>query len=163
VSTPRHLVGRFVESLSNAAPDPEEERWLLGLLSPQETALYGAMSVQDRRHAVHCAREAMRLLGDASTPTLIVASALHDVGKTEVGLGTVGRALATVLQSVVPVGKVYRYARHNQLGAMRLMEAGSAPEVVAWAREHHRGVSEWSLPEHIGRALAEADGETVFE
>lgn len=155
----RHLAGRFVESLSNAPPDPEHERWLLGLLNPGETALYSAMSVADRRHAVECGREALRLLGDRATPVLIVASALHDVGKTEVGLGTFGRVVATALTEVWPIGRVNAYAKHNQLGAIRLIEAGSAPEVVAWAREHHRSPSQWSLPEDIALMLAEADGE----
>lgn len=157
----QHLAGRFVESLSNAPPDPDEERWLLGLLNPGETALYSAMSVADRRHAVTCGTEAMRLLGDQASPVLIVASALHDVGKTEVGLGTFGRVFATALVEIWPIGRVNAYAQHNQLGAIRLIAAGSAPEVVAWAREHHRSPSEWTLPEDIGRLLAEADGETL--
>lgn len=159
----QHLVRRFVTSLSNKPPADQDQEWLLSLLNPGEVALYSAMSAPDRRHAVECAVAARDLLGDDATDVLIVASAMHDVGKTEVGLSTFGRVAATLLASAFPVGRVQAYGRHPLLGAERLTAAGSAPEVVAWAREHHLPPAKWTLPEPVGRALAEADGEPVSD
>jgi len=157
----QHLVKRFVGSLSSKPPAVSDQEWLLSLLNPCEVALFSAMSAPDRRHAVECALAARDLLGSNATDVLIVASALHDVGKTEADLGTFGRVAATLLARAFPVGRIQAYGHHPLLGAERLTAAGSAPEVVAWAREHHLPVERWTLPEAVGRALAEADGEPV--
>lgn len=165
----RHLARRFFWSLRAPSPNPADESWLLALLSPGERALYDAQPLVDRAHSVACAVAARDGL---ATPTdeLIVAAALHDVGKAQAGLGTFGRVLATVVDAVVPAAvdrprragglraRLGLYARHDHAGAELLRKAGSADVVVAWAAEHHRPESEWSVEPAIGRVLLAADG-----
>lgn len=170
-----HLVRRFFWSLSGAEPDPADEQWLIGQLSERETHLYRMMSNQDRRHAIECGREADRLLDGQASPEIIVASALHDVGKTPARLGTVGRAVATILKPIFKplsplnderwidkthvFGRMRRYADHSAIGADLLRGAGSEALVVAWAAEHHLPVDQWTIDHELGFVLAEADGE----
>jgi hypothetical protein len=85
-----HLAQRTLWSLKKPLPDPSGEAWLLGLLSPRESMLYRSMDVIDRAHAVECAQ----FVTDQADE-VIVASALHDVGKTGAGLGTPGRVAAS--------------------------------------------------------------------
>ncbi len=143
---------------------------MLGLLKPEEAGLYRAQSANDRRHSVECAIAARSLLGAAATGPLIVASALHDVGKTEADLSTPGRVAATLLAAIVPEprvaawaerqglrGRVGLYAKHPDLGAQQLAAAGSHPTVVTWAAEHHLPTVQWSIEAEIADALWAAD------
>lgn len=156
----RHLVQRFRWSLSSAPPSASGEQWLLGFLSAGEADLYRAMSAQDRRHAVDCGRRVEDL-----GPEAIVASALHDVGKTEAGLGTMGRVGATLLSPVVRsahpgfFGRAAVYKQHPERGAALLAATGSAPLAVAWAAEHHEPKAKWSpvIDPEVGRRLLAAD------
>lgn len=163
-----HLARRFVWSLSNAAPDPDDEKWLVGLLNDRETHLYTMMSNQDRRHAIICGRAMPSLLGDDVAAEVIVASALHDVGKTPARLGTIGRAIAMLLRPAMRAddrwiaktslfGRMRKYTEHPAIGAEQLRGAGSADVVVAWALEHHLESEQWTIEPGIAAALAEAD------
>lgn len=166
-----HLARRFFGSLRPQPPDQDEEAWLLGLLSPAERELYHAQPLVDRVHSVACAVAARDRLARPSDD-LVVASALHDVGKAQAGLGTFGRVMATVVEAVVPAGvkhrfaspaegwraRLDRYARHDRIGADLLRAAGSADVVVAWAAEHHRAEDQWTIAPEIGRVLLAADG-----
>ena len=146
---------RFVWSIGGGEPDPDDEAWLVGQLSTAEAELYEAMSANDRRHAVLGAR----LVADRPRD-VVVAAALHDVGKTPARLGTLGRVGAT-LAGLVPLrwgGRVGRYLDHAEVGAAMLEAAGSDPLVVAWAREHHLPPRRWTVPPDVGRALVIADG-----
>lgn len=165
-----HLAARLVGSLSRSEPPEPDVRWLEAMLLPAEVKEFESMSVADRRHAVECARRAEVLLGSDASPELIVAAALHDVGKTEAHLGTLGRVGATLVGRVTPSrwreGWLARggwpraiavYLEHDVRGAARLEEIGSSPLAVAWAREHHLAESDWTVPTRWGRRLAEAD------
>lgn len=160
-----HLARRFFTSIRPVSMNAADEAWLLSLLSPAEVELYRAQPLQDRLHAVACAL-AVRELGD----DISVASALHDVGKSEARLGTMARVGATVVGAVVPVRvldgwlgspgvrcAIATYKRHDVRGADALARAGSSELTVAWAREHHRRPSEWTLDTDAGRALLAAD------
>ncbi len=166
-----HLARRFFWSLRAPEPDQREEAWLLSLLSSAERDLYDAQPAVDRAHSVACAVAARDGL---ATPTdeLIVASALHDVGKAAAGLGTFGRVAATVVDAVVSEAvsrrwaandgglrqRMILYARHDHVGADLLREAGSTDVVVAWALEHHLPEDRWSIDPEVGRVLLAADG-----
>jgi hypothetical protein len=163
----RHLVRRLRWSLRSHDFAPESEAALLDRMSAAETALYRRLSVVDRHHAVHNAAHCIDAgLGDE----LVVAAALHDVGKLEAGLGTSGRVLASLLslgagrERVASwrgrsgmLGRVGSYASHPELGAAMLAEIGSAPEVIAWARGHHRPLDEVDLEPSVAIVLWQAD------
>jgi hypothetical protein len=164
-----HLTKRFFGSLRATDPTPSEEEWLIALLTEAEEQLYRAQDSVDRRHSIECALRIRDALGPHATGPIVVASALHDVGKAGTVLGTFGRAVATVVGKVLPRatidswssgdawrGRVGTYLRHDERGAQMLARAGSHPTVVAWAGEHHDR-SLWTIEAATAEALLAAD------
>jgi hypothetical protein len=114
--------------------------------------------------------------GGPARPVL-AAALLHDVGKVESGLGTMARVVATVLWAglddaraerwatlepdqgplVALRGRLGRYRRHPEIGAALLREAGADPLTAAWAGEHHRPETTWTVPLPVGRLLKACD------
>jgi hypothetical protein len=165
-----HLVRRFFGSLRPGGPPAADVAWVGEQLLPAERSLWASMPGPDRRHSAGVARRVALALGpDASRPVL-AAALLHDVGKTQVGLRTPGRVVATLLAGALgrervaawSTGRGYRsrlgrYVRHDELGAALLAEQGSDPLTVAWTREHHLPPGRWSLPRREADALQAAD------
>lgn len=159
-----HLAQRTLWSLRKPVPDAATERWLLGLLSPSEAVLYRSMSAVDRAHALNSAAAVSTWGAD-----VVVASALHDVGKTQAGLGTPGRVAASVVGLLsVDVGsrwrnlggvrgQIGRYLDHSEIGARELSTAGASDLAVAWAREHHLPAEQRTIAPELADALAAAD------
>ena len=167
---PVHRARRFFFSLWPVGPRGADAEWALAQLLPAEVELWRRMSGPDRRHAVGVARRAERALGDEATRPVLAAALLHDVGKTVARLGTYGRVVATMCASVTGpevhqmwvqgrgfTRRVGLYLTYPALGADLLAMAGSDELTVAWAREHHEPAEEWTVPQHLGEALAEAD------
>jgi hypothetical protein len=165
-----HLARRFFGSLLPGGPSAVEQAWVDEQLLPAERALFARMPGPDRRHAAGVAREVQRALGHEATRPVLAAALLHDVGKIESGLRTYGRVVATVSGRVAGQGMAHTwrkqrgYARrvglyllHAELGGDLLELAGSDALTVAWAREHHRPESEWTVPAPLGRVLKAAD------
>ena len=100
------------------------------ILTAAERRLWDRMSLADRKHAAGVARETDRLLAGADRPVL-AAALLHDVGKIDAGLGTMGRVVATVADAVRRAAGVARalgrYRRHDAIGAELLRERGVRP------------------------------------
>ena len=160
LSTVRHLVSRFVRSLWPGGPTSASEDWVAGVLRPEELALWRRMSGVDRRHAVGVAHRVEAALGEQASTPVLAAALLHDVGKVESGLGTMGRVVATLggRYSRLPLpARMRRYLRHAPLGGSLLGRAGSDPLTVAWAAEHHLPAERWSIPAHLATALKQAD------
>lgn len=159
-----HLAQRTLWSLRKPAPDPAGEQWLLSLLSPSESVLYRQMAEVDRAHAILCAR-AVSELGDE----VAVASALHDVGKTQSGLGTPGRVAASfagilMYEEALAWGskggiraQIALYLDHSEIGAAELAKAGASDLAIAWAREHHLPASQITIEPELAAALKQAD------
>ncbi len=176
----RHLAVRFFGALDPRGPSPAQEGWALGWLLPGEQRLWRRMSGPDRRHAAGVGRDVAGLLGPPDPAREVMASALlHDVGKVESGLGTFSRVGVTVaamglgrsrltVAGPAPAGsppvrpwrrRVSDYLDHDRIGAALLQAAGSHPTTVAWAAEHHRPPSQWSVDRPIADALKAADGD----
>ncbi|HVE94260.1 MAG TPA: HD domain-containing protein [Acidimicrobiales bacterium] len=164
MSSVGHLVRRFFGSLRPSEPSASDEAWAISHLGRGEVVLWRRMSNADRRHAIGVARRVdVALRNDASTAVL-AAALLHDVGKLDSGLGTFSRVAATVLSAAFRRerltrrdNRLARYLRHDEIGAALLTAAGSDPLTVAWAREHHRAPSGWTLPPDLAAALKSAD------
>lgn len=174
---PGHRARRFLRSAIGGAPAPEDVAWARSHLSAAEARLFARMTNNDRRHSIAVARSVVERLGgpdavaaDADRAWVVPAALLHDVGKTVAGLGTYGRVVATLSGWVGGhdmaeawadtrgmTRRVGLYLQYERLGAEQLAVAGSDPRVVAWAREHHLGEEDWSVPVEEGRALAAAD------
>ncbi len=165
-----HLARRFVGSLRPGGPGRAAEEWVEPLLLPAEHALWRRMPGPDRRHAAGVARDVERALGDEASRPVMAAALLHDIGKLESRLGTYGRVVATLsgklagpeharqwMKGKGMTRRVGLYLLHDRLGGDLLEIAGSDALTVAWAREHHRPESEWSVPPLVGRALKAAD------
>ncbi len=166
----RHLVTRFLGSLSPAPPAADDERWACAHLLPGERQLWDRLSNPDRRHAIAVARRVVARLGSQASRPVIAAALLHDVGKLDSGLGTFGRVGAIVVAAVAGRrrvgawsahagwrGRLGRYVRHDELGAALLASAGSDPLTVAWAGEHHAPPHAWTVPGSQAAALKAAD------
>lgn len=152
-----HLSRRFFGSLSRTEPSSVDTAWATGCLYPGEVALWGRMSVADRRHALGVARQVVILLGPDVKRDVVAAALLHDVGKVDSNLGSLARAMATVLDRRAGNSRYARYRRHDEIGARMLQEAGSDPLTVTWAREHHMAPYRWTLPPEVTGALKSAD------
>jgi hypothetical protein len=167
-----HLAKRGLTSAVPLGPSAADETWARGQLTDAEQELWSRMSRADRRHAAGVARRVDAALGDGADRAVMAAALLHDVGKIESGFGPYRRVVATL--SGMAVGhdpdvitawtrttgftrRVGLYLQHDRLGGDLLAMAGSADLTEAWAREHHRPESEWTLPPAIGRALKDAD------
>jgi hypothetical protein len=165
-----HLVKRFFGSLLPVGPKRADAQWATEQLLDTERELWGRMSRQDQRHAAGVARRVSGALGSEATRPVLAAALLHDVGKVDSRLGTFGRVAATLCGKLagMDMAELWRsksgftrrvglYLQHDELGAQALEFAGSDPLTIAWAREHHRPVTEWTVPAAVGRALKECD------
>ena len=126
-----HLARRFASSLSRRPPSAADEEWARTWLIGEEVALWSAMPVADRRHAIEVARRFRELHPAASRPES-AAALLHDVGKLHSGLGTWGRVTATIIGP--RTRRLRQYHDHEQIGANMAAQAGSDPVTVALIR-----------------------------
>lgn len=159
-----HLAQRTLWSLRRPTADPGGEAWLVERLNPAQVDLYRRMSEPDQAHAIACGR-AVKHLGDE----VVVASALHDVGKNQAALGTAGRVVATVVGLVTPEmgerwaaspgfrGRIAAYLDHTLIGADMLAQAGSSQLAIDWARDHHLDPHQSSIPADLFAHLKAAD------
>jgi hypothetical protein len=172
VASVGHLTKRFFASWRPGGPPRAEVEWVSEQLSPAELDLWTQMPGPDRRHSAQVARRVERQLGHQATPPILAAALLHDVGKTQSGLGTYGRVIATFSGAAVGrdsetikdwtrtrgfTRKVGLYLQHPKLGGDLLGMAGSDPLTETWAREHHLPEDQWTIDPEIGRALKAAD------
>jgi putative nucleotidyltransferase with HDIG domain len=123
-----HLARRFFGSLSRRPPASADVAWVLTQLLQEEAVLWQSMPAQDRRHSIVVARRFAALVADASRAEL-AGALLHDVGKTQSGLGTIGRVAATVVGPRTT--RFAAYHDHEALGVVMLRGAGSEPETLA--------------------------------
>ncbi len=174
-----HLAKRGLGSLWPGPPRRADVAWIETVLVPQELTLWQRLPRYDRRHAATVARRVEAALAGsehAGERRWIAAALVHDVGKLDAGLGVVLRVGATLVARVGGYDRVAEwtrtrglrrrfglYVRHPELGAQRLALAGSAPEVVTWARMHQnpivitRGAPVPGIPSAVVDALVAAD------
>jgi putative nucleotidyltransferase with HDIG domain len=119
-----HLVRRFVGSVSNRVPD---DGLAARHLDDGELALWRRLGAADQRHALHVAERLLAAHPEAPRHE-VAAALLHDIGKLDAGLGTLGRVAATL---VVTGDRSRRYRDHERLGAAMLRTAGSDPRTIA--------------------------------
>lgn len=171
----RHRVPRFFGSLRPGPPRRDDLEWALAQLNERERRLFGMMSNPDKRHALRVARRVDAAYDgldepEVPRPVALAAALLHDVGKSEAGLGTYGRVVATLSGALGGLEmaelwqtrsgftrKVGLYLRYGIIGAENLELAGSDPRVVAWSIEHHLPEDAWTVPVQFGRLLVDAD------
>ena len=161
---------RFFVSVFTNNYDPKIEKDLLSLLNDKEKSLYFSQPRVDRVHSIRNAKSVIEGDPEGYDDVLVVAAALHDVGKAQANLGILGRVLATISQGILPVQLLRRwegeegfrkdisqYCFHGENGAALLDEAGSASIVVMWARRHHERADDVPVSADIFAILSRAD------
>jgi len=122
-----HLTARFVTSLPPTPPSVDDEVWVDEHLLPGERTLWVRLSNQDRRHSASVAQRFVRAR-PAATRAEIAGAILHDVGKIECALGTVGRVVATLVGPRTTAFAAYH--DHEAIGATMAEAVGSEPATV---------------------------------
>lgn len=167
-----HLIKRFVHSLTKLNKDDEAESILFSVLSEKERQLFEQQSTTDQKHGFRSSRRLVEIEGQGAHPDLVIAAALHDVGKTESQLGVLGRVVATCVATLCGLGRVHAwgdkrrgtmlnrisiYVTHPEIGAKMLEEAGSNELAITWARDHHKALEESAIEETLFATLSKAD------
>ena len=126
-SSIRHLVKRFVTSLSRRAVSVEQLAWVRKHLLDDEFSLWRRMALSDQRHSLVVAQRFVTLKPDAQRDH-VAAALLHDVGKVESDLGIAMRVIATLIG---PRTKRLRaYHDHETIGLALCVEAHSTSETL---------------------------------
>lgn len=121
-----HLVARFREMGRPVADEAIDSDYAAGVLVEAEMALWLAMDPRDRRHSVVVTKRFLEAAPSA-TREEVAGALLHDVGKSTVELGRVGRAVATLAPVTAAMRK---YRRHEPIGADLLRRVGAHPRTV---------------------------------
>jgi hypothetical protein len=150
VAHSRHLIRRFVTSLSRRMPPAIDVAWVNEKLLENEFELWCRMKPHDQRHSVEVARRFSELHPTFSRDE-VAAALLHDIGKVESELGIMGRVVATIAG---PKGETFRrYHDHELIGLNLCRKAGSSAETLRlldWSHEELRNDS-------IAKLLRQAD------
>ena len=147
-----HLVNRFFGFLTSTPPSPRDQLFVSQSLTPNLQRLFYTQRVEDQRHAIDVAS---RVPNDSE---LIEAALLHDIGKSTVDLGAMGRSLATLWSTTsLPIwGGWLSYRDHGPIGADLLEKNGAGALAVSFAR-HHPGRRPHWVDEADWIALERAD------
>ena len=178
-SLPRARLGRLfrrlADTLGGARASDTDRAWVASLLEPAELALWSRLSDHDQHHAIQVARSVERRLAEtpyAGDGRWLGVALLHDVGKREAGLGTLERALGTLIGKVTSVSTARRWAAeggakrrlglyltHGAAGAAAIRAAGGREEIAAWAEVHQAlpCPALALLPGPVIKALSDAD------
>jgi hypothetical protein len=153
----RYRACQFFGALT-ARVSPDEIEEALGVLPQAARALFLRQSVKDQRHAL-AVHTTLRQQGHTS-PHLLSAALLHDVGKVAASLPAWQRAVVVLVARLVPRAwararqrkatgwhrPLVDYARHAEIGARLAREAGCSPSTTALIRHHE------DRPERPGEA-----------
>jgi hypothetical protein len=170
-----HLSRRFFGSLRAGPPRRADVQWVGSVLQPGELGMWRRLSNADRRHSIRVARRVDLLLSvtpNGGDDRWLAAALLHDVGKLDARLGTLGRVGATLAGAAAGherakawssnrgiARSVGLYLRHAELGERRLRATGAREEAARWAGAHHDTARRDALafPAHVIEALIDAD------
>jgi hypothetical protein len=139
-----HLLRRFFGFLTAKPLSPADQQHVAGLLHPRLARAFFAQRPEDQRHAFEVQA---RVRASAQCTE---AALLHDIGKTESGLGAVSRSLATLCRGIglSTNGRWKSYLDHGMLGADMLVRLEADDLAVAFTRFHPG-----SPPSHIERTI----------
>jgi len=122
----RHLVHRFLEMGRPVTSEAEDTAFASERLTTAELRLWLMMDLADRRHSVEVTRRFVAAFPPA-TRDEVAAALLHDVGKSAVRIGRIGRSIATL----VPVTRaMVVYRDHERLGGRMLVEIGASRRTI---------------------------------
>lgn len=126
-SSIRHLVKRFLTSLSRRTLSVEQLAWVKKYLLEDEFSLWTRMTLSDQRHSLLVAQRFVDLKPDAQRDH-VAAALLHDVGKVESNLGIAMRVIATLIGPRTK--RLQAYHDHETIGLALCAQAGSSRETL---------------------------------
>ena len=126
-SSTRHLVKRFLTSLSRRALSVEQLAWVRKHLLEDEFSLWTRMALSDQRHSLVVAQRFVTLKPDAQRDH-VAAALLHDVGKIESDVGIIMRVVATLIGPRTE--RLQAYHDHETIGLALCVEAHSTTETL---------------------------------
>jgi hypothetical protein len=131
-----HLSSRFFDVLLSRDLDAAEratvETWLTADLADVFFSQPGA----DQRHGYEAG---LYVIAAGGEPDVVVAAAMHDVGKRVARLGIVGRVIASLfIMAGLPLTRRMRFYRdHGMTAAAELATLGAPPLAIDFALHHH--------------------------
>jgi len=151
-----HLTRRFFDVLTAAPLSTEEAAEVEGWLGKPFAGLFFSQPHVDQRHGYEAARTV--LSSDLDDHDVVVAAALHDIGKRHARLGLIGRSFTSVaMKTSLPMtARMRSYRDHGRVAAEELADM-SAPVVAIEFARHHHGERPASIPPRIWDTLQRAD------
>ena len=162
----------------SASPAAEDLDAVKELLTPAQMALFNRMQPSEQAHSLAVMEQIRNAPGEISQPywhDLLVASLLHDVGKTRYPLHVWERVAIVLCEAVAPslaerLGKGspqgWRHAfvvarKHAEWGAEMAAEAGSSSLTTEIIRRHQNqpAAQAVSIAEELQRVLYAADND----
>lgn len=131
-----HLSRRFFDVLFHKPLDTAERAAVELWLPSQLAGAFFAQSAPDQRHGYEAA---LCVLEAGADEDVIVAAAMHDIGKGPAHLGVPGRVVASLFIKLdLPLTRRMRlYRDHGMTAAAELAALGAPPLAVDFALHHH--------------------------
>lgn len=133
-----HLSSRFFDVLLSRRLDAAERATVETWLAPDLADVFFAQPGPDQRHGYEAG---LNVVAAGAEPDVVVAAAMHDVGKRQARLGIFGRVIASLLiMAGLPLGRRMRlYRDHGMTAAAELAALGAPPLAIDFALHHHSG------------------------
>lgn len=131
-----HLSSRFFDVLLSRPLDVAERATVETWLTPELADVFFAQPGADQRHGYEAG---LYVIAAGAEPEVVVAAAMHDVGKREARLGVIGRVIASLLiMTGLPLTRRMRlYRDHGVMAAAELAALGAPPLAIDFALHHH--------------------------
>ncbi len=168
METIRYRVGQFLRAVTarrSLSQESDKIEQMLDVLPPAGRELFYRQAPQDQRHALDVS-EALQRAGYTS-PDLMAAALLHDVGKAAAQLPAWMRGVFVLSEQLAPemLGDQLQahepfdaYVEHAEIGADWAEEAGCSPLTVDLIRRHQEDlINPHGEEERLLAALQAAD------
>lgn len=131
-----HLSSRFFDVLLSRRLDSAERATVETWLTPDLADVFFAQPGADQRHGYEAG---LYVVGAGAEPDVVVAAAMHDVGKRQARLGIFGRVIASLfIMAGLPLSRRMRlYRDHGMTAAAELAALGAPPLAIDFALHHH--------------------------
>jgi putative nucleotidyltransferase with HDIG domain len=127
----RHLSKRFLFSLTSRKANTQETIWIECVLTDFEARQWRRFNRSDQRHSLVVAKRFITLRPKATNEE-IAAALLHDIGKVQSDLGTLGRVFATLFGP--RTSRFAIYLDHESLGVRLLEQMGTNETTIGLLR-----------------------------
>lgn len=132
----RHLSSRFFDVLLSRRLDSAERATVETWLTRDLAEVFFAQPGADQRHGYEAG---LYVIAAGAEHDVVVAAAMHDVGKREAHLGVIGRVIASlfILAGLPLTRRMQLYRDHGMSAAAELAALGAPPLAIDFALHHH--------------------------